>query len=91
MNNTDQKINELVEEVAEDFELQAGYTLPDRKLDELRVTGRTTIDLTDFASIFKPIMTYIRDSDSNDVVWYLAINTISAEVELGLKGFLLYL
>ena len=86
MSELDQTIAERVAEVAEDLELQAGFKLNNNQLDELRITGRTTIDLVTIAPYLPRIVKYLHQSDNEDVVWLLLINTISGDAEITLKG-----
>ena len=86
MSELDQTIAERVAEVAEDLELQAGFKLNNKQLDELRITGRTTIDLVTIAPYLPRIVKYLHQSDDEDVVWLLRINTISGDAEITLKG-----
>ena len=86
MSELDQTIAERVAEVAEDLELQAGLKLNNKQLDELRITGRVTIDLVTIAPYLPRIFKYLHQSDDEDVVWLLIINTISGDAEITLKG-----
>ena len=86
MSELDQTIAERVAEVKEDLELQAGLVLPDEQSDELRLTGRATIDLVKLAPYLSKIMNYLHQSDNEDIVWSLVINTISGNAEVTLKG-----
>lgn len=86
MSELEQKITERVEEVKEDLELQAGYQLSDDQVDELRLTGRTGIDIAKFAPYLKKVTSYINSSDDEDTVWYILLNTIDGDVEITLKG-----
>ena len=86
MSDLNQTIAERVAEVAEDLELQAGFKLNNKQLDELRITGRTTIDLVTIAPYLPRIVKYLHQSDNEDVVWLLLINTISGDAEITLKG-----
>ena len=86
MSDLNQTIAERVAEVAEDLELQAGLKLSDKQLDELRITGRVTIDLVTIAPYLSKIIKYLHQSDDEDVVWLLLINTISGDAEITLKG-----
>lgn len=79
-----QQINEHVEETKEDLSLQAGYDLSDKQTDELRVTGRVGIDLVEFTPYLVNAISYLHDEP--DAVWSLAINTISGDVEISLRG-----
>ena len=86
MSDLNQTIAERVAEVAENFELQAGLKLSNKQLDELRITGRVTIDLVTIAPYLSRIVKYLHQSDDEDVVWSLIINTISGDAEINLKG-----
>ena len=86
MSDLNQTIAERVAEVAEDLELQADLKLSNKQLDELRITGRVTIDLVTIAPYLSKIIKYLHQSDDEDVVWLLLINTISGDAEITLKG-----
>lgn len=86
MSDLNQTIAERVAEVAEDLELQAGLKLSNKQLDELRITGRVTIALVTIAPYLPRIVKYLHQSDDEDVVWLLIINTISGDAEITLKG-----
>ena len=86
MSDLNQTIAERVAEVAEDLELQAGLKLSNKQLDELRITGRVTIDLVTIAPYLPKIIKYLHHSDDEDVVWSLIINTISGDADITLKG-----
>ena len=86
MSDLNQTIAERVAEVAEDLELQAGLKLNNYQLDELRITGRVTIDLVTIAPYLPRIVKYLHQYDDEDVVWLLIINTISGDAEITLKG-----
>ena len=86
MSDLNQTIAERVAEVAEDLELQAGLKLSNKQLDELRITGRVTIVLVTIAPYLPKIIKYLHQSDDEDVVWLLLINTISGDAEITLKG-----
>ena len=86
MSDLNQTIAERVAEVAEDLELQAGLKFNNKQIDELRITGRVTIDLVTIAPYLPRIVKYLHQSDDEDVVWLLIINTISGDAEITLKG-----
>ena len=86
MSDLNQTIAERVAEVAEDLKLQADLKLSNKQLDELRITGRVTIDLVTIAPYLSRIVKYLHQSDDEDVVWSLIINTISGDAEITLKG-----
>lgn len=84
MDQLQQEINEKVEETKEDLDLQAGYSLNSKQTKELQTIGRTSIDLLDFAPYIVKASRYLHDEPN--AVWSLAINTISGNVEITLKG-----
>ncbi|MBB1080465.1 hypothetical protein H5S09_11210 [Limosilactobacillus sp. STM2_1] len=86
MLNLQETINKRVEEVKEDLELQVGYQLSAEQTDELRLTGRIGIDIIKFAPYLNKVVTYLNESNSKDVGWELALNTISGDFEITLKG-----
>ena len=91
MSDLNQTIAERVAEVAEDLELQADLKLSNKQLDELRITGRVTIDLVTIAPYLPKMINYLHQSDDEDVVWSLIINTISGDADITLKGYQLML
>ena len=85
----DELIIERIEEVKEDLELQAGYKLSDKQMDELRLTGRVCIGMVEFAPYIKKAATFLRlcrEGPNDEVNWSLSLNTISGDFELTLKG-----
>ena len=80
------QLDQTIAEVAEDLELQADLKLSNKQLDELRITGRVTIDLVTIAPYLPKIIEYLHQSDDKDVVWSLIINTISGDADITLKG-----
>lgn len=80
-------IEELVQEVKEDLALQAQYQMTDTELDELRISGRFTIDVDKLLPHLSHIVNYLHNSDDEDVVWELTLNTIAKDFEISLKNF----
>lgn len=87
MINSKQTVTKKVAAVQKDLELQANYKLTPEQVDELRLTGRTGIEITKFAPYLNQTVTYLSQSRNEDVVWELALNTISGDFEIELKGY----
>ena len=80
-------VEELVQEVKEDLDLQAQYQMADTELDELRISGRFTINVDKLLPHLSYIVNYLHNSDDEDVVWQLTLNSIARDFEISLKHF----
>lgn len=82
-----ESITELVSKVQEDLDLQADYQMTDTELDELRLTGRFTINVTKLLPHLYDIVNYLHNSDDEDAVWQLTLNAVAQNFEISLKHF----
>ena len=82
-------INQRIQTVQRDLKEQAGYDLTNTQLDELRLTGRTCIDIVEFAPYFKRLIRYYANPINHHQSWLLLLNTISGDFEITLTGCLM--
>lgn len=83
MYQLNQVIEEHVNTVAKELTEACGYQLNDTQIDELRLTGRVGIGLTELAPYFSSLNVFIK---SHHLSWMLSLNTISSDFEIELKG-----
>ncbi|MCH5380481.1 hypothetical protein [Limosilactobacillus reuteri] len=75
MSELDQVIEKHVNTVVNEIKGACGYQLNDAQIDELRLTGRVGISLTELAPYFDALNKFIK---SHHINWVLSLNTISS-------------
>lgn len=83
MSELNKVIEEHVNSVADEIKNACGYQLNNVQKDELRITGRVSIGMNDFAPYLKSLNKFIKSHHLN---WILTLNTISGDFEIELKG-----
>ncbi|MRI06900.1 hypothetical protein [Limosilactobacillus reuteri] len=83
MSELNQVIEKHVNTVVSEIKGACGYQLNDAQIDELRLTGRVEISLTELAPYFDSLNKFIK---SHHINWVLSLNTISSDFEIELKG-----
>lgn len=77
------QVDMLVEQVKDELKKEIKYSLTTTEEDELKVTGRTCIDFSTFASHLKRAQEYIKTH--RNVIWKLSLNLISDDIEITIK------
>lgn len=77
------QVDVLVEQVKDELKEEVNYSLTSVEEDELKVTGRTCIDLSTFAPYLKQAQKYI--NSHHDAIWKLSLNLISDDIEITIK------
>lgn len=77
------QVDALVEQVKDELDKEVNYNLTSVEEDELKVTGRTCIDFSTFASHLKRAQKYI--DTHHDAIWELSLNLISDDIEITIK------
>ncbi|EDX43538.1 hypothetical protein QQO16_05225 [Limosilactobacillus reuteri] len=83
MDELNQVIEEHVNTVAKELKEACGYQLNAIQVDELCLTGRVGISLTELTPYFSSLNKFIK---SHQLSWMLSLNTISSDFEIELKG-----
>lgn len=82
------RLTEIVEEIAEDLELQAGLVLTDQQRWALQVNHQIVFKSSEFKPYIQKVMDYLTDTDADDRVWdaYEVLSTQNYIIAFNLRS-----
>ncbi|MEY8442385.1 hypothetical protein AALA17_07090 [Lactobacillaceae bacterium 24-114] len=85
------KITEKIKKVQSDLAKYGDYHLTNLELDELRFTGRITINVGKISPHLPGLINYLHSSTGQNAGWIISLNTVSTDIEISLTGSFLIL